>query len=91
LIWTQRGTRLVRLHARTGVDPEMDQYFVERDRSVWKIRYDGSYVGIFPTKETAISWAIERAHNAVARGGRACVFSQADDETLRTEWASEAN
>ncbi|HXG79488.1 MAG TPA: hypothetical protein VNJ31_09155 [Methyloceanibacter sp.] len=68
----------------------MDQYLVERDRAVWKIRYDGSYVAIFPTKETAIGWAIEQAHNALARGVRACVLSRADDQTLRTEWEPDA-
>jgi len=66
----------------------MDQFFVERDRGIWKIRHDDSHVGIFPTKEMAINWAIERAQNALARGETACVLSQGADHVFRTEWAS---
>jgi hypothetical protein len=67
----------------------MDQYFVECDRTAWKIKYEGSYVGIFPTKEMAVNWAIERAHNALARGDRALVLSQGEDQAFRVEWASD--
>jgi hypothetical protein len=68
----------------------MDQYIVEQDGAAWKIRYDGSYVGIFPSKEAAIAWAIERARNALARGGRACVLSQSEGCALCMEWASDS-
>lgn len=66
----------------------MDQYFVEFVRNTWRIKYDGSYVGIFPTKEAAIRWAVKRAHNAKARGDQASVLSWECRGRLRVEWTN---
>ena len=66
----------------------MEQYFVESFRNSWKIKFEGSYVGIFPTREAAIGWAIKRAHNANARGERASVLTRGYNGLLRVEWTS---
>lgn len=66
----------------------MEQYFVESFRNSWKIKYEGSHVGIFPTREAAIGWAIKRAHNANARGERASVLTRGCNGLVRVEWTS---
>jgi hypothetical protein len=66
----------------------MDQYFVESHRGTWKIKYEGSYIGVFPTKAKATQRAIDRAHNALARSVEARVLVQGEDREFRVEWTN---
>jgi hypothetical protein len=64
----------------------MEQYFVEFSGGDWKVRYEGSYVGAFPSQTAATHWAIDRAHNAEARSVRALVLIQDEQGGFRTHW-----
>lgn len=66
----------------------MDQYFVECHRGTWKIKYEGSYIGVLPTKALAIQWAVDRAHNAIARSVEARVLVQDKAGMFRIEWTN---
>jgi hypothetical protein len=62
--------------------------FVECHLGVWKIKYEGSYIGVLPTKALAIKWAIDRAHNASARSVEARVLVQDEAGEFRVEWTN---
>jgi hypothetical protein len=67
---------------------DMDQYLVESHRGTWKIKYEGSYIAVLPTRATAIRWAIDRAQNARARSVEARVLVQDEDRVFRVEWTN---
>jgi hypothetical protein len=67
---------------------DMDQFFVESHRGTWKIKYEGSYIAVLPTRAMAIRWAIDRAQNAQARSVEARVLVQDEERVFRIEWTN---
>jgi hypothetical protein len=66
----------------------MEQYFVEFDRDTWKVKYEGSYIAVLPTEDMAIRWAMDHAHNALARSVEARVLVRDENGEFRVEWTN---
>ena len=69
----------------------MDQYLVERHGDSWKVKYEGSYIGIFPAEALATRWAVDLAHNAKARFVEARVLVQDENRVFRIAWTNRSN
>ena len=63
---------------------DMDQ----SHRGTWKIKYEGSYIAVVPTRAMAIRWAIDRAQNARARSVETRVLVQDEERVFRIEWTN---
>jgi hypothetical protein len=72
-------------------EASMEQYLVECHGDAWKVRYEGSHIGIFPSKAAAITWAIQKAHNSLARSVEARVLAEDEKGAFFVVWTSKSS